>query len=168
MTATTTTATTAQTTRQRETVRKAIAKGGFCTLATSSAANRPHVDGVLYAEADGSLYLSTMENSVKARNVRANPNIAVTIPIRRLPVGPPSTVQFQGTAEVLALTDPRIVALAASGKLKPITSHGELDLPGGCFIKITPARRVNTFGVGVSLLKLVRDPLNVAGSVELY
>lgn len=154
--------------RQRQIVRRAIARSSFCTLATASAANRPHVAGVLYAEADGALYVSTLERSVKVRNVRENPNVAVTIPLRRLPVGPPSTVQFQGTAEVLSLRDPRLVALAASGQLKKVTSHGELDLPGGCFIKITPARRVATFGLVVPLLELVRDPLNTGRSVELY
>jgi len=169
----TTTAATTQTTssdsavRLRETVRKAIAKRSFCTLATASAANRPQVAGVLYAEADGALYVSTLADSVKARNIRANPNIAVTIPVRRLPVGPPSTIQFQGTAEILPLDDPRIHSLAASGTLKTVTSHGELTLPGGCFLKITPARRVNTYGIGISLLTFIRNPLNAAGSVEL-
>ena len=155
------------TARLRETVREAIAKGSFCTLATASAANRPHAAGVLYAEADGALYVSTMADSAKVRNVRANPNVAVTIPKRRLPIGPPSTVQFQGTAEVLPLDDPRIADLAARGRIEKITSHGELELPGGCFLKITPARRVSTFGIGVSLLTLIRDPLSTAGRVEL-
>lgn len=154
--------------RQRETVRNAIAKHTFCTLATASAANRPHVAGVLYAEADGALYVSTMMDSIKARNIRANPNIALTIPVRRLPIGPPSTVQFQGTAEVLPLDDPRIVRLVTQGKLKKVTGHGELELPGGCFLKITPARRAQTYGIGMSLWTFIRNPLNAAGSAELF
>ncbi len=155
------------TTRLREIVRKAIARRSFCTLATASAANRPHVSGVVYSEVDGILYVSTMEDSVKTRNIRANPNIAVTIPVRRLPIGPPSTIHFQGTAEVLPLDDPRIHALAASGKLKQVSSHGELTLPGGCFLKITPSRRVRTHGLGMSLISFIRDPLGAADSVEL-
>lgn len=157
-----------QSKRQREIVRRAIAKSSFCTLATASAANRPHVAGVLYAEADGALYVSTIEHSVKVRNVRANPQVAVTIPMRRLPILPPFTLQFQGTAEILPLDDPRLAALVQRGLLKKVTSHGELELPGGCFVKITPARRVATFGLGVPLLTFIREPFNAGRSVELY
>jgi hypothetical protein len=159
---------TSQTNRQQRIVKKAIAKGSFCTLATASAANRPHSAGVVYAEADGDLYVSIMESSVKARNIAANPRVAVTIPVRRLPIGPPFTIQFQGTAEIISSNDPRISALIERGKLRNVTSHGEVELPGGCFVKITPARRVVTHGLGVSLLSVIRNPLAAGRIVELY
>ncbi len=157
-----------QTSRQRRIVKKAIAKSSFCTLATASPANRPHSAGVVYAEADGDLYVSVMEASVKARNIAANPRVAVTIPVRRLPIGPPFTIQFQGTAEIIPSNDPRIAALIGRGLLKNVTSHGEVDLPGGCFVKITPARRVATHGLGVSLLSVIREPFAAGRIVELY
>lgn len=144
---------------------RAIARHTYCTLATGS--TRPHVAGVIYAAVDDALYVSTLRGSRKARNIAANPRVAVTIPIRRLPIGPPATVQFQGTAEVLAVDDPEVVALAAAGRLKPITGHGELELPDGCVLRIRPGRRLITFGLGMSLLRLIRDPLNTGGSVEL-
>lgn len=153
--------------RQRRIVRKAIAKQSFLTLATSSAANRPHVAGLLYAEADGALYMSTHGESVKARNVRENNRVAVTIPIRKYPFGPPLSVQFQGTAELLQPDDPHLMDLVNAGKLKAITSHGELDLPGGVFIRVTPNRRVLSYGLGVPLLQFMREPLNALRSVEL-
>jgi nitroimidazol reductase NimA-like FMN-containing flavoprotein (pyridoxamine 5'-phosphate oxidase superfamily) len=153
--------------RQRQIVRKAIAKQTYLTLATASAANRPHVAGLLYAEADGALYMSTHSESVKARNVRENNRVAVTIPIRRYPFFPPLSVQFQGAAELLAPDDPRLTALIAAGKLKAVTTHGELDLPGGCFIKITPNRRIVTYGLGVSIIQFIREPLNALRTVEL-
>ena len=158
---------TSQTDRQQRIVKKAIAKSSFCTLATASPANRPHSAGVVYAEADGDLYVSVMESSVKARNIAANPRVAVTIPVRRLPVGPPFTIQFQGTAEIIPSNDPRIAALIERGLLKKVTSHGEVDLPGGCFIKITPGRRVATHGLGVSLLSVIREPFAAGRIVEL-
>jgi hypothetical protein len=74
-------------------------------------------------------------------------------------------VQFQGVAEILALDDPEIVRLHQSGRLKAITSHGELEHPGGCFVRITPAGRIHTYGLGMPLLRLLRDPLNAAGVV---
>jgi hypothetical protein len=147
-------------------VSRAIDGRSFCTLATVSAAGRPHVAGVVYAVVDGALYISTHRDSRKARNVAANPSVFVCVPVRRLPVGPPSTIQFAATAEILGTDDDDVRRLAADGSLKAITGHGELDLDGGCFVRITPARRLHTYGIGMPLHRLVRDPLNAAGSVE--
>jgi hypothetical protein len=82
-------------------------------------------------------------------------------------VGPPSTLQFQATAEILPMDHPEIRELIASGQLKAITSHGELDDPGNCFLRIEPAGRINTYGLGMPLHRLLRDPLNAAGRAEL-
>ncbi|WP_170160386.1 pyridoxamine 5'-phosphate oxidase family protein [Prauserella muralis] len=153
--------------RTHEKTLKAIAKRSFCTLATSSPAQRPHVAGVLYQAVGTTLYVSTERGSRKARNIAANPHVAVCIPIRRLPVGTPSSVQFQGRAEILPVDHPELVRLAGAGRLKAVTSHGELELPDGCFLRITPMRRLTTYGVGMSLVRLLRDPLNAAGTVEL-
>ena len=92
-------------------VLKAIAKRSFATLSTTSPAHRPHVAGVLYEAVGTTMYVNTLGISRKARNVAANPQVAVAIPIRRLPAGPPSTVHFQGTADVLDVDDPEIRAL---------------------------------------------------------
>lgn len=148
-------------------VTRAIAKRSYCTLATVSDAGVPHVAGVIYAAVGPHLYVSTMRNSRKARNIAATGRAAVCIPIRRLPVGPPSAVQFQATAEVLDTDDPEIARLASDGSLKAITGHGELTLDGGCFVQIDLPKRLVTYGLGLSLLRLIRDPLNAAGSVEL-
>ncbi|MDY7102617.1 MAG: pyridoxamine 5'-phosphate oxidase family protein [Actinomycetota bacterium] len=150
-----------------EQVRKAIAKRSFCVIATASEANRPHVAGVLYAEVDGDLYISTMLDSRKAKNLLANPRVSVTVPIRRIPFGPPSNVQYATTAEVLDLDHPDVRRHAEAGRLKAITGHGELELDGGCFIRLAAPKVANTYGIGMSLLKLIRDPLSAGGRVEL-
>jgi hypothetical protein len=159
-----------------DTVLAAITKRSFATLSTASAANRAHVAGILYAavvdqtndEAAGfALYVNTLRSSRKARNIAGNLHVGVCIPIRRLPVGPPSSVQFQGAAEVLDKDDPRIAELLDGGHLRSITSHGELDLPDGCFIRITPGRKLITYGLGMPLHRLIRDPLHAGGSVTL-
>jgi len=126
-----------------------------------------HVAGVLYKAVGTTLYVNTSRASRKARNIAVNPHVSVCIPVRRLPVGPPSSVLFQAAAEILALDDPDIVGLLENGHLKSITGHGELDDPGHCFLRITRARRVNTYGLGMPLLQLLRDPLHAGGSVEL-
>ena len=150
-----------------ELVRRAIGRRSFCTLATTSPKGQSHAAGVLYAAVDDVLYVSTMGSSRKARNIAANPSVGVCITVRRLPVGPPSSVQFQARAEVLELDDPELLALVEQGRLKSVTSHGELELPGGCFVRITPTGRLHTYGLGLSLWRLIREPLAAAGVVDL-
>src|SRR3954468_15019447 len=93
--------------RQRRLIQRATERGSFCTLATSSAANRPHVVGVLYCLVEGALYIATLAGSVKVRNIKQNERVAVCTPVRRYPIGPPFSVQFQGTAVVLPTGDPQ-------------------------------------------------------------
>lgn len=146
---------------------RAVARRSFCTLATASPTNRPHVAGVLCVADGTTLYVSTRRTSRKARNIADNPRVFVCIPVRRLPVGPPSSVQFAATADLLAPTDPDIARLVGAGRLKAITGHGELDLPDGCFIRVTPDGRLHTYGLGLPLRRLIRDPLNAGGRVDL-
>ncbi len=149
-------------------VRTAIAKRSFAILGSTSSANQPHAVGVVYAEIDGVLYFSTDRTSRKARNIAANPNVFMNIAVRRIPFGaPPSSIQFRATAEVLDPTHPEIQQLVVSGRLKAITSHGELDLPNGCFVRITPARVMHTYGLGMSLRSLAKDPLNAFATVAV-
>jgi hypothetical protein len=150
----------------RRAVTKALGRTSFMTLATASPAGRPHAAGVLYAAAGGSLYVNTNIKSHKARNIDGNANVAACIAVRRLPIGPPATIMFQGTATVLDRDDGDLSGLLDSGALKRITSHGELDDPDNWFVRITPRGRVNTFGVGVSLATLIRQPLATFGSLE--
>jgi len=153
--------------RQLEIVRRAIARRSFCVLATTSAAGRPHAVGVLYAAAGTTLYLLVSEDSIKVRNVRENPRVAVCIPVRRWPFGPPMAVQFQATARVLTAQDPPVRELLAERRLKRITGLGAGDAPGTRFLQITPGRRVSTYGLGVPLRRLLRDVSQGQRSVEL-
>jgi hypothetical protein len=159
--------TTAQFHPDPDKVRSAIAKRSYCVLSTTSEQGRPHAAGVLYALAGDTLWVSTDRDSRKARNVAASGRVGVVIPVRRVPVGPPSCVQFQATATVVPLHDPDVRAEVAAGNLKAITGHGELDLPEGCFLRIDLPRRVVTYGLGMSLVKLMREPLAAAGTAEL-
>lgn len=147
-------------------VARLVARRSFANLATVSPRGRSHVAGVLYQYADGDLYVSTDRSSRKGRNIAANPHVAVTIPVRRIPMGPPSQIQFQATAEILDPGDDEVRALLDAGRLDSITGHGELDRPDGCLLRITPADRLHTYGLGMSLLHLARHPLDAAGTTS--
>src|SRR5687768_4221060 len=78
-----------------EVVRRALAKRSYAVLATASPAGHPHAAGVLYTMVGDDLWLSTETTSRKGRNLVADGRVGVTVPVRRLPVGPPSTIHFQ-------------------------------------------------------------------------
>ncbi|MDQ3655964.1 MAG: pyridoxamine 5'-phosphate oxidase family protein [Chloroflexota bacterium] len=153
--------------RQRAIAQKAIAKQSFGTLATSSSANVPHVVGVRYAVVDGALYVTMFDDSIKARNIRTNPRVAVCIPARKIPMFPPFAVQFQGRADLLPKDDPEIVRLFEAGAFKRIISNKDFEAPHTCFARIVPSRRVSTYGLGVPLLQIVREPTSAIRSVDL-
>jgi general stress protein 26 len=158
--------TTAPNSGLRDAVESALAENWFGMLATTSTENRPHVAGVLYALVGRDLYVNTDETSRKARNIADTGRAAVCIPINVAPDVPPLTASFQGTAELLPNDHPEIAELVASGRLAAITSHGELDRSGTCFVRITPGRQVATYGIGVSEEDMAADPLSAFGSVE--
>jgi hypothetical protein len=144
-----------------------LARRTVAHLATVSDAGRPHSAAVLYAAVGSTLYVSTDTGSRKARNIAANPHVGVSIPVRRLPVGPPSSIQFQARATLLDRGCDEITALAAAGRIDGVTGHGELDREGACFVRVEPGARVHTYGLGMSLLHLLRHPLDAAGTVLL-
>lgn len=150
-------------------VRKEIVRRSFCTLATAGADGAPHAVGINYAFVDGHLYLATGRLTKKVRNIRQNPRVAVFIPVRKYPMGPPWSIQFQGTATVLPHDDAEIAGLRKAGKLKNITRFGVMEKagPDGCFLKVKPARKIHTYGLGIPLLTVLRDTAHGDRTVEL-
>ena len=150
-----------------EAIRRAIERRSVATLATVSAIGRPHAATVLYQYVDDAVFVSTHRDSRKARNIVDAGVAAMTIAVRRLPIGPPASIQFQSAASVVATDDPEITRLAAAGHLDRITGHGELDLDGGCVLRLTLPDRILTYALGMSLWRVIRDPLGAAGEVDL-
>ena len=149
------------------TIRRAIERRSVATLATVSSTGRPHAATVLYQCVDDALFVSTHRHTRKASNIAHNGHAAMTIAVRRIPIGPPASIQFQTTAAVLDNDDPDIVRLAAAGKLDRITAHGEMTLDGGCFLRLALPARAVTYALGMSLLDVIRHPLDAAGEVSL-
>jgi hypothetical protein len=148
-------------------IRRSIERRSVATLATVSTSGRPHAAAVLYQYVDDALFVSTYRGSRKARNIAGAGFAALTIAVRRLPFGPPASIQFQSAAAVLANDDPEIVRLAGAGRLDQITAHGELDLPDTCFLRLAVPTRVLTYALGMSLWHVIRNPLDAAGEVDL-
>lgn len=153
--------------RQLAVIRRALARHSFMVLATASADGRPHSVGIMYSAVDLTLYAVVGEGTVKVRNIRENPRVAVTVPVRRGPFGPPMAVQFQGTGQVLPSDDPEVRGHLAAGRLKAIARMGAQTGPGVCFLRIAPGRRIGSYGLGIPLLTLLRDVSKGARSVAL-
>lgn len=145
---------------QAKRITKILARHSFCIVATTSPAGNGHAAGVVFDWADGALYIHTMRSSRKARNIAANPHVGIVVPARRLPVGPPFTVQFHATATIVAMNDEAIRRLLADRKLATTSGHGALDESDGCFLRITPISVVHTYGIGVPVLGIIKDPLH--------
>lgn len=152
-------------TRHRRRIERTLRKKSFCTLATTSAAGRPHSVGVRYVVIDGALYINAHGSSVKARNVRENPRVAACVPAQKVPFFPPFCVQFQGTAEVLPASSTDIRRMAESGRFKAIVSDKDLQQPDQAFIRITPGKRMHSYGIGEKLLDIVRAPQEAGRSI---
>jgi hypothetical protein len=145
---------------QSRRIQRVLRRSSFCVVATTSTRGASHAAGVLYDYIDGALYVHTMRSSRKARNIAANSRIGIVIPTRRLPVGPPFNVQFQATAELIAMDSPHITSLLDHRHLRSISGHGALNEPDGSFIRIVPTGTIHTYGIGVRLRGVIRDPLH--------
>jgi hypothetical protein len=151
--------------RQRQIIRRELARRSFCTIATASSAHFPHVAGVLYTLVGDDLYVTMHDDSAKARNLAANPRVAICVPVRKIPIGPPFAIQFQGRATVFSATDPEIASLLETNALKKITTSIDLTDPRNCFVRISPNRRVSSYGLGVPLLQVMRDPVSAMRTI---
>ena len=145
--------------RQARIIAKALRKKTFATLATVSPKGRSHSAGVVYDFVDGALWIHTMRDGRKGRNIAHNRHVGICVPYRRLPVGPPFTLHFQGVAELVPLDDPEAVRHYEAGRLDSISGHGAMEMDGACFVRITPTGMIHSFGPGVPVLDLARNPL---------
>lgn len=149
-----------ETDRQARIIAKALRTNTFATLATVSPTGRSHCAGVVYDFVDGAMWIHTIRDSRKGRNVAHNRHVGVCVPYRRVPVGPPYTLHFQGVAELVALDDPEAVSRYKAGRFGSISGHGAMEIDGACFVRITPTGTVHSFGAGVPIVDLARDPLH--------
>ena len=154
-------------------IERALRHRTFGSLATLTEQGRPHATGVVYAVSPVgqplNLYVTTRTTTRKVRNVRAHPDVAFVIPVPRrfAPGFPPRSIQFQGTATVVAGSDEGAIrAFASSWFLRRIlTAEHRIVAEGGelCFLRVHPDSTVFTYGMGMSLFENMRRPRDAIG-----
>ena len=142
-----------------EKIERLMSRNHFCILATATRDGSPQSTGVIYCSRGLDIYVYTDEHSVKVKNIRHNPRVAVTIPIweRRPFWVPPQVIQFQGIADILPEDDS-----VARGvyRFKVLFMHVDAGTfeARGCFLHIRPTRHINSYGVGVARRRMARHP----------
>ncbi len=126
-----------------------LAKASFAVVSEVTPAGEPRSSGVLYAVADRRLYVVVGTDSWKARHLRANGRVSVTVPVHRggllalmAPI-PPATISFHGNATVR----PGEQLPGRLASLVPPARRGECVV-----VEIVPEGEFVLYGVGVSLL----------------
>jgi general stress protein 26 len=146
-----------------------IEKQMFAVISFVNPRGHPRSAGVVYVTQDRCLFVATAAESWKARHLRANPHIAVTVTIaRRIPFLPwiqipAATICFHGAATVLGPeeTDANVVHRLLRGHEDDTEPR-----PSTCIISITPTGSFATYGIGVGLREM-RDRVKARGHVPV-
>lgn len=131
-----------------------IEKWSFAVFGFVSARGEARAAGVMYTTSDRVLYFITGPDTWKARHIRGNPHVSVTIPVQRFLVRstkvPPAVITFSGYATVVGLDDIAV-------DLRKELTHGSDDMDDMCVIRVEPAGNFLTYGIGVPLMAM-RQP----------
>jgi general stress protein 26 len=125
-----------------------IERWPFAVLGFVTPGGEARAAGVMYTVRNRVLYVVTGPDTWKVRHIRANPNVSVTVTVQRLPIRvrkvPPAVISFSGTATIVPLNE-------LGDDLRTALTHG-IDTPAHemCAIRIEPAGRFVTYGIGVS------------------
>ena len=139
----------------------------FAVLSTSGADGKPHAAGVNYGVSppgvDFVIYVMTRRHLLKARNIAANPQVSLVVPLARrlLWFVPPPTIQVHGVAEILDWHDQEGTDVFRSFWIgrrilkgyKDFRRRGETRI---CFLRITPDPVIHTYMVGAGVWRVRR------------
>jgi len=161
-----------------ETIERELRKRDFGVLGTISPEGHPHSTGVLYAVSERTkplqIYIISRTRNRKVRNIAANPNVSFVVPLARrlLAIVPPNCIQFQGVAKILEAANESAVKVYQSSWFLRLVSKIESDIVstrGGeaCFIRISPAPIIFTYGVGLLPWELLGHAADAAARVEI-
>ncbi|MFX1496966.1 MAG: pyridoxamine 5'-phosphate oxidase family protein [Promethearchaeota archaeon] len=149
-------------------VRKIIKKNMWLVLSTVDKEEQPHSSVVMYQSDGHDMYFETGENSLKARTIKINNKISVTIPFRKnffhkIIPAPPAELHFKAIAEFISKDDEKAKEI--------MTKIIKYDEKAGVqeksvWIKIVPSNIISTFGVGVKLLDM-RKPEKARNLVNM-
>jgi uncharacterized protein YhbP (UPF0306 family) len=137
-------------------VRKAIKKNNWLILSTVDSKSRPHSCVLVYQSNGNVIYCQTGNKTFKARNIRNNENVSVTIPIRKnffhkLIPAPPAEIHFTTKAELREKDDEEARKIYAKYLKYDDATPQEVEK---IWIRIPLPEVIATYGVGVKLLKM--------------
>jgi hypothetical protein len=131
----------------------AVTRASFAVISHVTPSGAPRSSGVLYTVEGDRMYVVVADTSWKARHIRDEGLISVTVPIRRggimslLAPIPPATVSFPGVATVhgpeLLDRSPRLARLVPPERRT-----------GCAVLEIRPTGHYVTYGLGVPLLRM--------------
>lgn len=158
-------------------VLKNIKSKTYAVLSTISPKFYSHSSGILYGVSSSDkgffFYILSDKRYVKVRNISINSKISIAIPFPRLiRFIPPNTITFQGNAEILPFSTIEAVEVFKQNRIlrRTLNNIPKLDKKehqNHVFLKIKPHKKINCFGVGISLLKLMKDETIGAYSVNI-
>jgi len=137
----------------------------FAVLGMVTAKGEARTAGIVYIVRDRVLYIATGGETWKARHIRENSHVSVTIPIaKRIPILswikiPAATITFSGVATVLEAE--RVDKDILHGLLRGLETNKEM-LETMCVIVVKPIGDFITYGVGIPLMAM-RDTEKASG-----
>lgn len=145
------------------TVERELRRQHFAVLASSDATGRPAAAGVSYglAPSGAVIYVMTRRHLQKARNIAANPEVSLVVPLPRLLLlaVPPATIQLRGRAATLDWKHAEGRAVFSSFWLgrRIIKSYEQLHRRGEsriCFLRVDLDPVIRTYMVGTSIWRV--------------
>ncbi|MHA1953648.1 MAG: pyridoxamine 5'-phosphate oxidase family protein [Candidatus Heimdallarchaeaceae archaeon] len=137
-------------------IRKIIKKNMWLVLSTTNEKGNPQSSVIVYASDGNTLYFTTGKDTLKARNMRKNNNVSVTIPLRmnllhKLIPAPPAELHFKAKAEFLDRENEEVQTMLA--RILKYEEKAGIKAET-VYVKLTPGKKIATYGVGIKLLQL--------------
>ena len=151
----------------KQEVKKIMKKNIWCVLSTANSKGNPQSSVIMYQSDGNAIYFTTGVPTLKARNMRNNSNVSITIPFRKnfmhkfIPA-PPAELHFRGTVEFLPRDHPEVQTNLK--KILDYESKSGIEAET-IYIKVTPGKKIATFGVGIPLIKM-RTPGKARNMVD--
>lgn len=149
-------------------VREILKGNMWLIISTVDKYNNPHSCVVVYQSDGEDIYIQTGASTLKAKNIKYNNNVSITIPFRKnlihkLIPAPPAELHFTATAEIISKDNKK-----ARKVLKKFIKAAEnvKNEDEKIWIKIIPSKTICTYGVGVSLLSM-KKPEKARNKIHL-
>ncbi|TFF98397.1 MAG: pyridoxamine 5'-phosphate oxidase family protein [Promethearchaeota archaeon] len=134
-----------------ERVKDILKDNMWLVISTVDEKNQPHSSVVIYQSDGEDLYIQTGSKTLKAKNIKRNNKVSITIPFRKnllhkIIPAPPAELHFTAIAKEISKEDEK--AREILGKfVKDAEKVANEDKT--VWFKIIPSNTISTYGVGV-------------------